>query len=382
VTSALAAGRGSLRRLGRVPAFDTLRAVAVGLVLVSHLTAILPFWVVDERFSRSGFLGVDLFFVLSGFLITSQLLQEHHEGGRIRFGRFYARRALRLLPALLFLFAVYLTYSQLNDWPPFDRRDFAFDSMEATFLYYMNWRVLWNPLGAADLTAIWSLSIEEQYYLAWPLLLLGFLAWTRSSNRTAWILGAAAVAVTVWRAVVFRHWGWEAAYLRTDTRIDGLLWGSLAAVLFARGHLRRLPRWTPVAVLAVWAWALVVVEGDRGSAYYGGITIWGLACCAIILFLADRPDVGAGGRLATATQRVGRVSYGLYLWQLPALRAVDRWGDTWPQIVRAAAGLGLLAALTLMSWFVVERPMLVLKQRLTERWHAGDVRRTTPADVV
>jgi peptidoglycan/LPS O-acetylase OafA/YrhL len=348
-------------------------------VLVTHLTAVLPVGPFDARFSRSGFLGVDLFFVLSGFLITSQLLQEHTRVGVIRFGRFYARRALRLLPALVFLFALYLAYSHFTDWPPFGRRDFAFDSMEATFLYYMNWRVLWNPLGAADLTAIWSLSIEEQYYLVWPLLLLGLVSVARAPTRAAWVLGGLALAVGLWRAEVFRRWGWEAAYLRTDARVDGLLWGSMAAVLFARRRLPRLPHWTPFAVVAVWATALFVVKADRGTAHFGGITIWVIASCIMIVFLADRPEAGTRGRWAVASQRVGRVSYGLYLWQLPAFRAVERWGETWPQLVRAALGLVLLAALTLVSWFAVERPMLAVKERLSARWRAQDARAATPA---
>ncbi len=341
-------------------------------MLVSHLSFVLPVGPFDDSFSRSGFLGVDLFFVLSGFLITSQLVQEHAEQGRIHFGRFYVRRALRLLPALLFLFTVYLIYSQATDWPPFGRRDFALDSMEATFLYYMNWRVLWNPLGAADLTAMWSLSIEEQYYLVWPLVLLGFLAVVRSANRAAWILGGLALAVGVWRAVVFHRWGWEAAYLRTDARVDGLLWGSLAAILFARRRVPRLPPWTPLAVVVVWIVSLRVVEADSRTAHFGGIVIWVLACTAIVLFLAERPDTGIRGPLAVASQHVGRVSYGLYLWQLPAFRAIDRWGDTWPQAARTAAGLALLAALTLASWFAVERPMLAVKRRFAARWRARD----------
>src|SRR5690606_15484100 len=230
------------RTLGHVPALDSLRALAVTLVLATHLWAVFPFGPFDARWTRSGFLGVDLFFVLSGFLITALLLQEQRGKGAIGFGRFYLRRALRLMPAMALFFAVYLTYSHFNDWPPFGRRDFAFDSLEATVLYYMNWRVLWNPLGAADLTAIWSLSIEEQFYLVWPLLLTAFVGWRTRWDRVTIILGGAAVAVTLWRAVVFTRWGWEAAYLRTDTRIDGLLIGALAGSLFVRGRVPRLPR--------------------------------------------------------------------------------------------------------------------------------------------
>lgn len=370
-----------IRRLGHVPSLDSLRAVAVTLVLVAHLAAILPVGAFDASWSRSGFLGVDLFFVLSGFLITSILLQEQHRRGAIKLGQFYARRALRLLPALVFLFVVYGIYSSLSGWPPFGRRDFFFDSAQATALYYMNWRVLWNPLGAADLTAIWSLSIEEQFYLVWPFALAAFVGWRHPARRVLVVLAVAAVAVGLWRAVVFHRWGWEAAYLRTDTRVDGLLWGALAASLFARGLTpRRLPSWTPALAMAVGAVALVVVKGDRGTAYFGGISVWVLASCAMVLFLVSEPERWVRGPLAAVTQRVGRLSYGLYLWQIPAFRAVSRWGETWPALPRAAAGLALLVTCTLASWYLVEQPMLRLKHRLQERWaQRGAPAPTAPA---
>lgn len=362
-----------LRALGHVPALDSLRALAVTLVLFTHLWAVLPFGPFDDRWTKSGFLGVDLFFVLSGFLITALLLQEQHDLGRIRFLRFYARRALRLLPALALFFAAYLVYSHVNGWPPFGRRDFAFDSVEATLLYYMNWRVLWNPLGAADLTAFWSLSIEEQFYFAWPLLLTAFVGWRQRWGRAVAIIGCAAVAVTAWRAVAFHRWGWQAAYLRTDTRIDGLLWGALAASLFVRGRTpAQLPRWTPVPVLALWAVLLVWVRADAGTAYYGGITLWVLSACVLVVYLAGAPATFSRGPLAVITQKVGKVSYAAYLWQLPVLRAVERWGRDEPTGVKVVLALALLAACTVASWFLIEQPALRVKRRLQARWGAGE----------
>ena len=161
--------------------------------------------------------------------------QEQHDTGRIRFGRFYLRRALRLLPALFFFFAVYLVYARYNDWPPFARPQDALDSVQATSLYYMNWRVLWTPLATADLAAMWSLSIEEQFYLVWPVLVAGYLGYRQRAGTVVTFLAMAFAAVTVWRIVVFHRYGWEAAYLRTDTRVDGLILGALVASLFVRG---------------------------------------------------------------------------------------------------------------------------------------------------
>ena len=224
-----------LRRLRRVPGLDVLRALAVTLVFLSHVWELDQGSPLDWVLTKSGFLGVDLFFVLSGFLITALLLQEQHDTGRIRFGRFYLRRALRLLPALLFFFAVYLVYARYNDWPPFDRPQDALASIQATSLYYMNWRVLWTPLLTADLAAMWSLSIEEQFYLVWPVLVAGYLGYRQRAGTVVTFLAMAFAAVTVWRIVVYYRYGWEAAYLRTDTRFDGLILGALVASLFVRG---------------------------------------------------------------------------------------------------------------------------------------------------
>ena len=99
------------RRLVHVPSLDVLRAFAVSIVVMSHIWEVAPYFHFREIFSQAGFLGVDLFFVISGFLITALLLQERQDSGRISFGRFYLRRALRLLPALFVMLAVYLVYA-------------------------------------------------------------------------------------------------------------------------------------------------------------------------------------------------------------------------------------------------------------------------------
>jgi peptidoglycan/LPS O-acetylase OafA/YrhL len=370
-----------IQPLGRVPAFDSLRAIAVLLVLFHHTWAVFPVGAADAWWTRGGFLGVDLFFVLSGFLITSLLLRERHEAGGIRVARFYARRALRLLPALVFFFAVYLVYAALADWPPVDygpfepssdvRRGFAIDSVVATFLYFMNWRVLWHPLQSHDLTPFWSLSIEEQFYWVWPLV-LGGLAAVAARVRGAWLLiAAAAVAVTLWRVVVFERWGWPAAYLRTDTRLDGLLWGAFFGVLFFHARLpRALPRWTPAAVGVTWVGLLAIVSADSRTAYYGGITVWGVSAAVLIVHLANDPDRFATGAVALVTQRIGRVSYALYLWQLPVLRAVERETTGWAVGWRIALALLITSAGVAVSWFLVERPALDVKRRLQVRWGA------------
>jgi peptidoglycan/LPS O-acetylase OafA/YrhL len=369
-----------LRRLRRVPGLDVLRALAVSLVFLSHIWELDKDSAIDSIFAKSGFLGVDLFFVLSGFLITALLLQEQHDTGRIRFGRFYLRRALRLLPALFFFFAVYLVYARYNDWPPFDRPQDVLASVQATSFYYMNWRVLWTPLLTADFAALWSLSIEEQFYLVWPVLVAGYLGFRQRAGTVVIVLAMAFTAVTVWRIVVFHRYGWEAAYLRTDTRFDGLILGALVASLFVRGLTpAKLPRWTPYAVAVVWTGVLLTAHADRASAYQGLLTLWIAGGAVLILYLVSDPRPLTNTVSRTA-QRIGMVSYALYLWQLPVIKAVVRWTPEWAWPGRLLVSTVLLAAAAVVSWLAIERPAQALRRRLESRAAPGAVSTTAVSD--
>jgi peptidoglycan/LPS O-acetylase OafA/YrhL len=308
------------------------------------------------------------------------LLQEQHDTGRIRFGRFYLRRALRLLPALFFFFAAYVVYAYLNDWPPFDRPQDVLHSIQATTLYYMNWRVLWVPLLTADLAALWSLSIEEQFYLVWPMLVAGYLGFRQRAGRVVTVLAVAFTAVTVWRIIVYYRYGWEAAYLRTDTRIDGLILGALVASLFVRGLTpARLPRWTPYAVAAVWCMVLLTAHANRASAYQGLITLWIAGGAVMILYLVSDPRP-LHNPASRAAQQVGKVSYALYLWQLPIIKAVVRWTPSWGWPLRLVETVLILAACAILSWLAIEKPAQALRRRLESRAVPGGVPTTAVSD--
>jgi len=359
-----------VRRFGRVPAFDGLRGVAVLMVLTSHLWIVLPGQtgaaIIDGLFD-GGFLGVDIFFVLSGFLITALLLREQLDHPRVRFGSFYARRALRLLPALFVLLAVHMVYVAIAE-PYTLAREFA--NARAAVLYYANYYVVWHFFDAVgDLGHLWSLSVEEQFYLVWPAILILFLGIRRPAGYVATLLGVMIAVVAIRRAVLWEGGtGWLPLFNRTDTRIDSLLVGALLASLWVRGR-------TPTKGLAPAAWIasgilLLCVEfarGDEAFVFLGGFTLVAVIVAVLILATIDSDWPGNRVLALAPLVAVGRVSYGLYLWHVPVFWAVSRWGSTWSDGARVVVALGATAVLTVLSWFLIERPALHWKRRFERK---------------
>jgi len=356
-----------LRQLGTVPALDGLRGLAVLLVMMVHLQLLLPFEQTGigaiDGFIRGGYLGVDLFFVLSGFLITALLLNEMGGTGWIRFGAFYIRRALRLLPALYVLLAAHVIYAQLNDLPARDE----YLTVRAAVLYMSNWQVVIDPTVVAhELTQLWSLAIEEQFYLWWPAILVSFLGPRRSARTVGLLLGGAILAVAVWRYWLLNEGAvyWTELTVRTDTRVDALLIGALLASLWVR-------RATPERGVDGAAWAALIVlfgcvavfRGPDDIGYEGGLTVFALAVGVVVLALVNGTWGGRWFFEIRPLRAVGRVSYGLYLWHYPIFYAVGIHGTDLSNRVRVATALALTTVATLGSWYLVERPALRLKSR-------------------
>ena len=232
-----------------------MRAVAVLAVMLFHGTLVES----SPLEIKGGFFGVDVFFVLSGFLITTLLVEEWQRGGRIGLGAFYARRALRLLPALAVVIVAVLVYAQVD----LDSGIAHSVRIEAlwTALYGLNWYfvVEHNPLlTLLHLGHAWSLSIEEQFYLVWPPVLLLLLR-ARVAARTlvGIALGGAAVSAVVMVVVAPRgEAGLFHALYGTDTRAQGLLLGAALGLLAVNGML-------PVRPLAVRVRARDRVGGRR-----------------------------------------------------------------------------------------------------------------------
>ena len=345
----------------RNAALDGLRALAVSAVLLFHGgVSWLP----------GGFLGVDLFFVLSGFLITGLLLAEHKQSGRIRLGAFWARRARRLLPALFVMVLVVVAVAGIagaDGVAPGLRGDAL-----STLGYVANWRLVLEGSGyfaqQADPSALqhtWSLAIEEQFYLLWPLMLLLALRLGRGSRRlfvavtsVGLVASAAGTAVASVAAA-----STSSLYYRTDTRAQALLLGALIAAVLPTsqvGSRRRSALTTVLAVTGLLGSALLwtSAHGDSSWLYRGGLLAAAAAAGALVCAAAIGPQTLVGRTLGLLPLRaLGRISYGVYLWHWPLDLALthDRTGLSGPSLL-AVRLVATLAAATL-SWFLVEQPL-------------------------
>ena len=354
----------SSRRLGFVPALDGLRAVAVLVVVVHHIPAIVPSF--NSTRPAGGYFGVDIFFVLSGFLITALLLREQVNTGSVRFRAFYARRALRLLPALVILLVVYDLYVWTTGLPLH-----AAVAHAVSILFYV--QNLPHPFfhGATPAFGpLWSLAVEEQFYVVWPLVLVLALGIRRRTWVVVTLMVTAIAALDIHQAVVFGHvkgFALVLLYERTDYRASSLLVGALLAQLWVRGK-------TPTRGLRPAAWiafAFAVVCIARIHAtdpflYRGGFTVFAVAIAVTILAVLES-SWSVKRILSVAPLRaVGRVSYGLYLWHMPAFLVVYRYGSHLGALSRLLLGLTLAATFTYASWALVERPILRWKNRHLE----------------
>jgi peptidoglycan/LPS O-acetylase OafA/YrhL len=353
------------------PAFDGLRALAFLAVLGVHA---LP------SVFRGGGLGVDVFFVLSGFLITTILYREWEATGRLDLKRFYYRRVLRLFPAVVVLAGACCVVSML--FCPKEGVHEICKSACSTLLYYANWRVVWVGLQGHWLTSqwnvlmhTWSLSVEEQFYLAWPVLLAGLLRLKVGRRGLAAVLLLALGAGAAWRIYLYPSWGFF-LYFRSDTHADGLLLGCLAALLYCWDLLPRR-RWVRAALRAAAVVALLLLcyqsqiplNMMRRSYYYGGSTLFGLETAVVLLgLLAGPPRALARVLEFPVLVWIGRLSYGLYLWHLPVL-LTGTWvlGPYLSEKWALAAEVVVTFVVATLSFYAVERPFLRLKDRLHRR---------------
>jgi peptidoglycan/LPS O-acetylase OafA/YrhL len=367
--------------VGRIPALDGVRAIGIILVMFFHG---------GFSWAGGGFFGVDVFFVLSGFLITGLLVSEYRQNAHIGLWRFWGHRVRRLVPALLALLMGVALYAVFFA-PPDTLSQLRGDAM-ATLLYGNNWHLISGGSGYfADLNTprpllhTWSLSIEEQFYVVWPLVVLAVLHWTRSIKALLVITVAGALASAVEMAYLFRGGLGEArVYYGTDTRAQALLVGAALALVLAPPLARRgaakgdpgattsslvrtyalgpLSRGLLIALgglaLGLVAWITATANSATHWIYSGGFGLVALATAGVIASVAVVPASPWGRALSWRPVRyIGAISYGLYLWHWPIFILLDnaRTGllGWWLFALRAGVTLSVAA----VSYHFLEMPI-------------------------
>nr|WP_286189472.1 acyltransferase family protein [Sanguibacter hominis] len=303
-----------------IPGLDGLRAIAILLVLAFHLApAAVP----------GGFVGVDVFFVISGFLITTGILREHASTGRLALGTFWAKRARRLLPALALVLVVCASIALAVGGDvrvDLDRQAFGAMTFSSNWVSIAGEDTYFAALSPQLFANLWSLAVEEQFYLLWPFVALLVLRFRRRSRRVGILLGLGAASASAAAMAVF--WSPDTdptrVYYGTDTHLFGLMLGVALAFWFARpsterrGWPGRLPRSTVMAAvgLAVIALLTVALPWESVWTYRGGLLLASLGSAAVIAALLRGGNVHRWLE-APVLVWVGRRSYGLYLWHWP-----------------------------------------------------------------
>ncbi len=344
-------------RLGFRPAFDGLRGIAMLAVLACHAA-----YVVNPedagRYFPGAFVSVDCFFALSGFLITSLLLTEINRTDKLSFRGFYRRRALRLFPVLYFTLAVQFIYTLIVG-------DGIWHDLEGIFfiaIYISNWAQVFHwpqPFGTQQ---TWSLGVEEQFYLMWPLVLYGITKIQRRRYAVLPFLFLAGVSLIsreiIWHASV----GWNTIYVQTEVRLDVLMFGSLMAYLLHTG-------WKPPKY-AVWVGYVSTIflvyivwktYATEAWLYRGGFTVEGFACAGLVFLTLD--SVNPVGRFLSIRplQWVGRRSYSIYLSHYLVFLAIVRAYPHGNGTVRTVVAIAMTFALAEICHRAVEKPFLTIK---------------------
>jgi peptidoglycan/LPS O-acetylase OafA/YrhL len=370
-----------------LPGLDGMRALAVIAVMVYHAnSAWLP----------GGFLGVEVFFVISGYLITLLLIGEHERTGRVRLGQFWLRRARRLLPALFTMLILLTLYTVLF------RREALGElrgDVAAGLLYVTNWYQIWVGQGYtaagdfAPLRHLWSLAVEEQFYLLWPLAMVGLLGLGRRRlpDVARWLfLGVVAIYAVMaflyypgriepecaMTPGAYWHVGGrciskvDTLYLSTVTRAGGVLLGAGFAMIWRpravmRGPIRRYGRLLDVVALLglaglaalCWYMHLVTPEGADPWLFRGGLLLTGVATLAVIAAVSHRRAYTGRVLGMPLLRSIGERSYGLYLYHWPIYQIIRGTAGQPLSVVELAAALAVTVVITEVSFRYIETPI-------------------------
>ena len=336
--------------MGFIPGLDGIRAIAVIIVVAYHGA-----WFGFD----GGFVGVDVFFTLSGFLITRLLIDEHHRHGGVSMKNFYIRRGLRLLPALFGLVAGVWLAAAVLDVPRIEDR-LGERSLWA-LSYVANWHDVISGTHGGPFSHLWSLSVEEQFYVVWPVVAVVLLRrrGVQALRTTAGVLAVGLALITVWR-----HWAGHSGfdiYFATHSHGGILLllgaWLGASVDLLASVGRDLGRRLTMIGVAGILVISFIPDRFSDIHAGYGYVPIAAVSVAVIIGAVADdRPSPLTWGPLC----QIGKSSYGIYLWHIPMFAiSAAIVPDVDPRI---RITLGTAIAVLISHW-LIERPALQLKRR-------------------
>lgn len=365
-----------------VAGLQAFRGIAVLLVVVSHFHTVVsteplflevtPFPWLNQAFSR-GFLGVDVFFVLSGFLITSLLFREGETSIGSKLKSFYFRRALRILPALYallifsFLFAIWEGSSLTYQW----------NSTWSAMLFISNWT--FEPFFLQtqdDLGHLWSLAVEEQFYIVWPLVFFTLRRW-----RTHWSVITFAMAVLVLVIAVYRNslWSmqvpWLFIYIKTETRADAILIGCIFAYIFRFVSIspKLLKTLGYISIFLLVSVAYFYGDVEKGFLYQGGFSLIAFLAGIVILAVVLVPSFARPLVNSRTLIWWGQRSYGIYLWHLPIFRIFGRNEFVGSDLIRITLAIGISLFVAEFSWRVIEQPFIRLKnEKFSRQTHKSE----------
>ena len=343
------------------PLLDGIRGFAIIIVMLYHC---------GIGYCKGGCIGVDIFFVLSGFLITSILVAEKDRNGSINFKNFYMRRILRLFPALCLILLFYILLDFIL-YRPFEH---IREGIAALF-YCLNWCLAFNhnlfvDKQHIDAGHLWSLSIEEQYYFFWPIL-LGIILNLKKGKNIALVISFILLCFSVGlrNYLVMEHASIPRLYFGSDTRFDNLILGSLAAIYCSTyyTHSGNNLKWFPylgwIGILIL----IVIGNEEAGSSLYTyGFTLIGILSLTIIIPAVYQQEKSLSNTFLDIPllKWTGTLSYSLYLWHYPIIKILRishidfLWG--WRFYI-AAIVLSFVAAS--FSYYAVEKPFLSIKNK-------------------
>lgn len=343
----------------RINSLDGLRGFSISLVLLSH--TFMPY-------TFGGFIGVDIFFVLSGFLITTLLIEEHNQTNKINFKLFYIRRFLRLIPALITVIICFYLYSQY--FLEGAQQANAYMAVAGSLFNIANLATAYDWFSMSYLLPTWSLSIEEQFYVVWPLLLLCLLKFAKSQKHLIVYLGLIILLLWINRTfLALNDASIHRLYFGTDTHSDGLFVGCLAALLTEQRHkfntalLQFMRKWRifiPILALTFYVCSTIALSKEIRSLYIWYFPLLEMVSAMLISYLYIQKNSRVTFLLSNKyLVWLGSISYGLYLWHWLIFRIIADTGVT--GIFIAIYGTMVSIIVASLSFYFLEKPILKVK---------------------